>query len=213
MRLKLIAFAVLAAAVIGISGCETMSAEECAVADWRTLGFNDAAQSGADRLTDRSESCAEKGLLADANAYRSGFNDGMYEFCQPPRGFQFARRGGSFNGYCPAELDQPFRRAFSDGARVYSAEQALASARSEVSRLESRRNEIDDDIGSHERTIANPETTEERRQQMRRELEGLRRERRDVNDDIRTVQERVPQAQRLLDDLRYEIGGRWGSWN
>jgi hypothetical protein len=213
MRLKLIAFGVLAAAFIGVSGCETMSAEECVAADWRTLGFNDAAESGADRLQARSESCAEKGLLADANAYQSGFNDGMYEFCQPVRGFQFARRGGTFNGYCPAELDRSFRIAFFDGARVYSAEQELASVRSEVSRLESRRREIDDNIGSHERTIANPETTDEYRQQMRRELEGLRRERRDVNDDIRTAQARIPYAQHSVDDLRYEIGSRWGDWN
>lgn len=210
--LRVFAFAAAAAAVIALSGCETMSAEECAVADWRQLGFADAASSGADRLGDRTQSCAEKGISADASAYRAGFSEGMYEFCQPYRAFSFARGGGSFNGYCPGELQRDFSFAFADGRRVYAAEQELQAARSEVSRLESERRELDDDIGSHERTIANPQTTEEYRRQMRTELEQLRRRRRDINDDIRTAQARVPHAQRLVDDLRYEIGLRWGDW-
>lgn len=212
MSLRICAFAAMAAALLAVAGCETMSAEECAAADWQALGFEDAAQRGASQLADRTESCAEKGISADADSYRRGFDDGMYQFCQPARGFQFARRGGAFNGYCPGELQRDFNYAYSDGRRVFMAEQDLQQARSEVSRLENERRELDDDIGSHERTIANPNTTEADRNRLRGELDNLRRRRRDINDDIRVAQARIPPAQRAVDDLRYEIGNRWGNW-
>src|SRR5262245_10181029 len=109
MRLQGILCAIaLAAGAALLASCEPMSAEECAVADWRALGFTDASQNGADRFGERSESCAERGMAADFDGYRSGFAEGMYEFCQPTRAFAFARRGGSFNGACPAELEGVF---------------------------------------------------------------------------------------------------------
>jgi hypothetical protein len=212
MGFKSIAAAiVLAAGAALLASCETMSAEECAAADWRALGFNDAAQNGADRSADRGESCAEKGLALDGAAYRAGFEEGMYQFCQPPNGFRFGRRGGAFNGYCPSELQRDFFAAFADGQRVHQVEADLEQARSRVSSLESRRRDIDDNIGSRERSLAEA-TTDSERSAHRAEIERLRRERRDVNDDIRTAQRVVPDMQRVLDSLRYDIGDRWGAW-
>lgn len=125
--MKLQAFALVGAvfALVVLTGCETMSAEECATANWRQLGYSDADRNGTDNLADRAESCAEKGISADAQAYHRGFEDGLRAFCQPPRGFDFARRGGSFNGYCPGDLDQDFRYAYADGRRVYDLQQTL----------------------------------------------------------------------------------------
>lgn len=209
-RAMLIAAALAGAGAL-LASCETMSAEECAAADWRTLGFTDAAQSGTSRLAERSQACAERGFMADADAYQTGQVSGFYEFCQPHRAFQFARRGGTFNGSCPGELQAAFFAAFNDGERVHAAEERLNEARSQVNHLESRRREIDDNIASRERSLAEA-TTEEDRARHRAEISRLRRERRDVNDDISLAQENVPRMQRLLDDLRYEIGNRWGSW-
>ncbi len=211
--MKLKAFA-LVAAIVGLTaltGCETMSAEECAVADWAALGHADAAQSGASRLDDRAESCAEKGIAADAAAYDSGFADGMYDFCQPANGFAFARRGGQFNGMCPGDLQEQFGYAYSDGQRVRDAEAALAEARGDVGRLMAERDEIDDNIGSREGSLREATTDEERRRH-RDEIARLQRERRNVNEDLRIAQSQIPALQRAVDMLRYEIGGRWGNW-
>jgi hypothetical protein len=200
----------LAGAGALLASCETMSAEECAAADWRTLGYSDAASNGASRLSERTESCAEKGLLVDADAYNAGLANGFYEFCQPQRAFAFGRRGGTFNGSCPGEMQSAFFAAYNDGQRVHDAESQLNEARSRVSSLESRRRDIDDNIGSRERSLAEA-TTDEERARHRAEIDRLRRERRDVNEDIRVAQVNVPRMQRLVDDLRYEIGSRWGS--
>jgi len=206
---------ILAAAALclglALGGCETMSAEECAAADWRALGFNDAAGSGANEFRDRAESCAEKGYAADGAAYAAGFAQGMHQFCQPPNAFQFARRGGSFSGSCPAELQYAFYAAYADGQRVRDAESELSIARNEIYTLQSRRNDIDRDLRDRDRDLAEA-TTDEERARLRGEIDSLRRERRDLNDDLGAAEQRAYYAQRRVDDLRYEIGDRWAPW-
>ena len=211
MKLKALALVAAVAGVAALSGCETMSAEECAAADWGVLGHSDAARNGSSRFDDRAESCAEKGIAADAAAYARGFEEGMYQFCRPENGFAFARRGGAFHGSCPAELSEQFGYAYSDGQRVRAAEQALEAARSQIGRLIADREEIDDNIGSHEGSLREATTDEERRRH-RDEIARLQRERRNVNDDLRVAQSQIPALQRAVDELRYEIGSRWGNW-
>ena len=208
-RTFLIAAALAAAGVL--ASCETMSAEECAAADWRALGFGDAAQNGADRFADRAQSCAEKGFAADGAAYASGFGEGMFQFCQPPNGFQFARRGGSFNGSCPAELQRDFYAAYADGQRVHEAESELNDARNQMGSIESRRREIDGNIRDHEDALR-ASTDKDVRERLVSEIEALHRERYDTNDDLELAQRRATYAQRHVDDLHYEIGNRWASW-
>ena len=132
MRATILAFAGFAAALFAVSACETMSAEDCATADWASLGYQDAANNGAERLAARAESCTAAQVTPDANAYRSGFENGMGAFCQPRNGFQFAASGRTFVGSCPAELDKDFRAAYFDGQEVRSAEQQAEESRSRV---------------------------------------------------------------------------------
>lgn len=211
MKLKALVLLAAFAGIAALASCETMSAEECATADWRAVGYGDANSNGADRLASRAESCADKGLSADAERYHDGFNEGMYAFCQPERGFSYARNGGSFNGACPAELDRDYRFAQTDGRRVHDLQSEIDSARSTISSAESRKNQIDEDLRDRQRAL-DQATTDEERRNLRRAIDELRDNRRDANDDIRTAQEQVPRLERQMNDLRYEIGGRYGPW-
>lgn len=211
MKLQAFALAGAFAALVALASCETMSAEECAVADWRALGYADADRSGQDNFATRSDSCAEKGIGADVSAYRRGFDDGMRAFCQPPRGFDFARRGGSFNGYCPADLDEDFRYALSDGRRVYDLQQSIDEAQRNVDSATNRRNEIDDDIRGQE-GLLQAATSDAERRRIRDVIESMRRRRADANSDIRVAQEQLPRLQYQMSLLRSELSGRWGSW-
>src|SRR5262245_59620748 len=87
MKLKALALLAVFAGFAALASCEAMSEEACATADWRALGMSDANNNGVDTLTNRAESCARKGISVDADAYHAGFNEGMYQFCQPERGF------------------------------------------------------------------------------------------------------------------------------
>jgi hypothetical protein len=194
-----------------LAACETMSAEECATADWRGLGFNDAASNGADRYGERAESCAEKGYAADSEAYTIGFSAGIVQFCQPPNGFQFALRGGAFNGSCPAHLQSDFYAAYNDGRRIHDARSELSTAESELSQLERRYNNFEEDIRNSEAALRDA-TTDEERARLRAEIDSYYRERRDMRDDLEEADRRVRYARRQIDELRYEIGYRWSTW-
>lgn len=211
MKLSAFALAGAFATLLALASCETMSAEECAVADWRALGYADADRSGQDNLANRSQSCAEKGIGADVTAYRRGFEDGLRAFCQPPRGFTFALNGGSFDGYCPADLDEDYRYAFSDGRRVYDLQQSINQAQQAVDSATNRRAEIDDDIRGQE-GLLQAATTDAERRRIRDVIEGMRRRRADANSDIRVAQEQLPRLRYQMDRLRSELSGRWGSW-
>lgn len=211
MRFKIMAFVAVAAAFVGLSGCETMSVEECTAADWGSLGYQDASSNGADRFAQRAQSCSEKGVAADAGAYRGGFENGMRAFCQPEHGFQFARGGGTFNGSCPGDLAADFSYAYSDGRRVHEAQSAVDEARSRASSAEGRQRSIEDYIRRHERALA-AATTNEDKTRLQTEIDQLRRDRRDAIEAYRIAQEQIPRLMRNLDRVRADIGGRYGPW-
>jgi hypothetical protein len=188
-----------------------MSAEECQAADWRQLGYSDAAQSGGDNFTNRAASCSKKGFTADAGAYRTGFDLGMRAFCTPERGFSTARYGNSFNGQCPADLADGFNQGYADGQRAHDALGAVEDARNRIAEAENRRDRIDHDIRDRQHDLS-AATTDEERARIQRNIDDLRRDRRDANEDLRIANDQLPRAMRLLDDVRAEIGGRYGSW-
>ena len=211
MKLKLLMLGAAFGVAALVSGCETMSAEECAAADWRALGFNDAAQNGADNFGSRAESCGRKGFSADQTAYSAGFGQGMYQFCQPPHGFQFAMGGGAFNGSCPAELQRDFYAAYGDGQRVHQAQSELSDARNRLNSLEQHDRELADDIRRHQ-DAASRATTDEERNRLRGEINDLEKQRADARDQRRDLDPRIYYLQRRVDDLHREIGNRWAPW-
>jgi hypothetical protein len=211
MKLKALAAAAVLAAMGALASCETMSADECKAADWSAIGYSDANSNGRDNFADRAESCADKGFPADQGAYQNGFGSGMRAFCTPERGFQFARNGGTFNGACPSDLAENFSYGYSDGRRVHDAQSEIDSIRSAISSAESRRNQNDEDMRDRLRALRDAQTDDERAN-LRGEIERLRRERRPIDEDLRNANERLPQALRLMDDIRYDIGGRYGPW-
>lgn len=212
MKLKaLLVAAALAAGGALLASCETMSAEQCAAADWGALGFNDAASNANDRFADRAQSCSEKGFQPDQQAYYDGFQHGMREFCTPEHGFQFARGGGSFNGTCAPDLAQDFAYAYADGRRVHDAQAEVDAVRSRMSSAESRRNQVDEDLRDRERALRDA-TTDDDRKRLQDQIDDLRRRRREANEDLRVANDALPRLLRNLDDIRAEIGGRYGPW-
>jgi hypothetical protein len=194
-----------------LAGCETMSAEECAVADWSALGYEDASNNGVSRFSRRAEACAERGFAADESLYREGMMQGMRVFCQPQRGFELGRSGREYVGGCPEDLQPAFAGGYSDGQRVFDMLSELSRARTAVANEEARRAAIDNDVLDAEQRLRDAATDEERRN-IRSEIDSLRRQRRDTNEDLRIAQEYQLGVERLITELRQELGYRYGPW-
>jgi hypothetical protein len=61
-----------------VSGCASMDEDECRVADWRAIGYEDGVRGvAASHIGERREACAEHGIAPDFAAYRQGRDEGL----------------------------------------------------------------------------------------------------------------------------------------
>ncbi len=123
-------------AAAGLSGCATMSPEECMVADWYGLGMADAraGRSGA-HLADRAGACAEAGYPADAEAWHAGFAEGLYWFCTLDQGFRFGIEGQRYHQTCPGDLEPDFLEGYQLGQSLHQAQARVSTLQREFDQL------------------------------------------------------------------------------
>ena len=186
-------------AMLGLSGCATMSADECAMSDWRTIGFEDGSMGyTADRLGNHRKACAKHGVAPDFEAYQAGRREGLRQFCQPSRGFNLGASGGRYNGVCPSDLEPGFVDAFNTGHKLHSLRSQVNNANYQIS---SRENELD---RNESRTLVvqqgliSSETTAEERVSLLLELTELSERKGQIEAEIvELVEERAIYEQQL----------------
>ena len=153
-----------ALSVITVSGCASMSSEECANSDWTAVGYEDGSRGyTSDSFSNRRKACAKHGVTADFQAYQNGRDQGLVEYCQPGRGFNVGESGGSYNGVCSAALEQNFVDAYNVGRQLYNLRSNVNNASSKKSSKESEIDSIKDSIRRREAALIAPETSTEDR--------------------------------------------------
>jgi len=121
-----------------LSGCQVMSVGECQTADWFKIGQQDGNAGQADIIGKRVDSCREQKVDIAPNsvgAYRSGYAQGVRNYCQPNRILDDAIVGRDRVDVCPLEIQNGLRPFAQAGMRVYSANQRIDQINSEQSRL------------------------------------------------------------------------------
>ena len=127
--------------VAGMSGCASMSSDECLTSDWEAIGYEDGARGfTSDRLSQHRKACAKHGVTPDFAAYQSGREQGLIEYCQPGRGFDIGANGGRYNGVCDVNLEAEFLDAYKAGYHLYSLRSNVNRATSSINAKE---NEIE----------------------------------------------------------------------
>ncbi|MBL8560413.1 MAG: DUF2799 domain-containing protein [Hyphomonadaceae bacterium] len=212
--------AIIMAAGVGalaLAACETtprpaMTSAQCAVADWKAVGYQDGAEGRPpERFVARQQACIDAGYGADQAAYMAGRREGLWNWCQPERAFRLGMDGAGYNGVCPPELDGAFRDAHNDGRRANQALSAFRSAESALSSLRNDRQDIERKIDANEAGLIASQTDEERLRH-RNELVRLREERARIDGRIREADDTLRESDWTVQRVRREIGFRYGSW-
>ncbi|MGE0624849.1 MAG: DUF2799 domain-containing protein [Pseudomonadales bacterium] len=135
--------AIIAVAML-VSGCASMSAEDCSVADWRSIGLSDGQRgellSKADR---RSKDCGKHGVAMDRLAYEAGRNEGLSRYCIESTGYELGESGRAYNGVCVEHGEAAFLAAFDRGREYRSFSMAVVSAADSLSTAHRRHDELD----------------------------------------------------------------------
>ena len=164
-----------------LTGCATMTSNECKAANWGEVGLRDGLAGAAlSVLNDRVKDCAEAQVPVDTPRYLQGREQGLLQYCRIENAVPLGLNGKSYDGVCPPAMDAEFRRRFMVGRDVHVARTELRSLDSRVSTAEERL-----------RSAANDDD-------RRRARDALR----DLDSDMRRARDRVRDAEWVLDRLR-----------
>ena len=107
-----------------LTGCASMSKEDCLVTDWYEVGRMDGMH-GKPRtgLQNRAKACLEYGISADRVAYYKGHDEGLKHYCTEQRGFEMGRQGQVYRSVCPPDLEKDFRAGYQNGVKSFCSEE------------------------------------------------------------------------------------------
>lgn len=210
---KLALIAALAGCALLAGSCATLSEDQCLAGDWAGIGYSDGANGfGTGRFGDHVKACEPYHVVPDQSVYMTGRARGLTVYCQPDRGFQVGRTGGSYGGVCPASLEGPFLGGFNDGRIVWDVQQRYDRAQAAINDAESRSDDIERRMREAEARIADPAVTDDEKKALRERLKGLRDDRYSAGEDRRQAIDLRDQADRDLSRLRARFGPVYGGW-
>jgi len=125
------------AILVVLHGCATLNKDECMLADWRLIGYQDGvAGKSAAEIGGYREDCAKHAVVPDLDAYRAGREEGLQQYCKVDNGYRLGTAGRGLAAVCPAALQDDFRAAYNVGRELYLARSTVNKTHS---RLTSRK--------------------------------------------------------------------------
>ncbi|MBA6413146.1 DUF2799 domain-containing protein [Parahaliea sp. F7430] len=143
-------------------------------ADWHSIGYEDAARGEAStRMTAHREACAKHGITPEIRKYKRGHEEGLVVFCTGSSGYNRAQSGYQYQGICPQALEADFLEGYKAGREIYLV-------RTEVERLESRQNSLEQEqerikteIKEKEAELFDSDKTERQRRKIYQDISLL----------------------------------------
>lgn len=130
-----------------VSACSTMNKSECLNADWRTIGYGDGARGyKAARIGEHRSSCAEHGIRPNLNAYNTGREQGLSQYCTPTTGYNKGISGYRYNGVCANHNERDFVEALNYGLAIYGEVRTLNKLKSEYRKQEKYIRQLEDEL-------------------------------------------------------------------
>ena len=193
-------YAVLASlAAVFLTSCNSMSKEECAVADWAVVGETDGAsgREPQERFAAHVKSCARINIVPDQSAWYKGYQVGVQRYCVPLNGLSRGEAGDPYYNVCPPEQSAAFLQAYGVGRKAYEERSRVNSLRNSISSKEASINRLYEDLKN---------TTDIQQQRnIRDEIDRLDREIRRARIDVSDAEVRLNTIQREVDSFRQQI--------
>lgn len=136
-------------ALLALSGCATLTPDQCKVADWRALGVEDGALGyGESRFLDYAKDCAAASVSPDRAAWEEGRADGLKRFCTPEGAYSAGVDGRPFRGQCAPETAEQLA-ALEKGQTFHAITDEIEFLRIQILELNREIRDIHHDSGRH----------------------------------------------------------------
>jgi Protein of unknown function (DUF2799) len=124
--------ALLAAALM--AACSSgMGKDQCAMADWHMIGYEDGLHGfPADRIGVHRVACAKYQVTPNLAAYTEGRERGLREYCQPKNGFSVGLHGGGYANVCSGPTEPAFVDSYRWGRQIFDARSELRSTQARL---------------------------------------------------------------------------------
>lgn len=187
----------------GLTGCSSMSANECMATDWRTVGYEDGVSGySGDRVGKYRKACGKHGVTPDLARYQAGREQGLKEFCRPMNGFRLGESGRAYHGVCPASLDGPFLEAYESGRRLYALRDRVDDTAGQIESLRVESDRLDANIASAATRILDPALSTEQKAQLLIDSKHMAERKGEIRARIPQLEADLQMYQRELDDYR-----------
>ena len=192
-----------ALATLVLSGCASMSSEECAATDWTAVGYEDGARGyTSERFSGHRTACARHGVTADFGAYQAGREQGLVEYCQPGRGYDVGVSGGRYHGVCSADLEHDFLDAYNAGHHLYTLRSNVSRASSRIASKERELKKVHSEIRDKEAALIDRETATEDRILLLADLKELSERTGKIETEIKVLYQDLAQYQLELENYQ-----------
>lgn len=113
--------------VLLMSGCASMTREQCQSVDPQAQGYADGQKGlttrSVDQLLSTCQSGKRAGSISDVsrfkNDYLKAYQKGLAEYCTPANGERVGLLGQEYLGVCPKEIEAPFLKEYLYALKQY----------------------------------------------------------------------------------------------
>ena len=165
-----------------VAGCSSgMGKDQCVMADWRMVGYEDGLQGWpADRIGVYRVACAKHQVTPNLAAYLEGRERGLVEYCQPKNGFRVGLQGSSYANVCSGPTEPAFVNGYRYGRQIHDARYELRNTQARLRSAREGLAQTDAAMVSVTTELVLPHVPTERRAWLAGELVRLTQERTEV---------------------------------
>jgi len=185
-----------------LAGCATMNREQCQVADWRLVGYQDGVLGKSSAtIGEYSRDCAEHAVVPDLEAWRAGHDEGLRQYCTGDNGFRLGQTGRSYSAVCPQGSAAAFREGFHQGRAIYLARSQLSDTHSKIYKRRYAVDALEEDKRDKLSALVQEGLRGEQRVMLLYEIHEIETEIDQVEREIRDLEHDLAQQQAYLDQL------------
>ena len=186
-----------------LSGCSSLSEDDCRSGAWDAIGYDDAMQGHQQgRSVDHGKACAKYGIELDPEAYFAGYERGLEVFCNEDSAVQRGLEGAKYEGTCPVENYPRFEPRYRAGRVVYDQGQVVNGLRQTIEQGESQWQSLRYELQRLSNTRAQSQEEQDR---IYDEMRYTRQRLRDIEYDINAARDRLYYEEQKLRELRQKL--------